>query len=153
MNWIAFQMLVGDRAKFLGIVVGVAFASLLISHQASTFCGLMLLTTSEIRDIDDAAVWVMDPDLKSVSEVKPLKDTDLYRVRGVSGVKWAVRLYKGQARGRLPDGKFQQVMLVGLDDATLVGLPDRILVGNTEDLRRPDAVFIDERGYRSLFPG
>lgn len=153
MNWIAFQMLVGDRAKFLGIVVGVAFASLLISHQASTFCGLMLLTTSEIQDINDAPVWVMDPEIKSVSEVKPLRDTDLYRVRGVSGVEWAVRLYKGQARARLPDGKFQQVMLVGLDNATLVGLPDRILVGDPADLRRPDAVFIDERGYRQLFPG
>ena len=37
MNWIAWKMLTGDRAKYFGIVFGVAFGSLLISHQTSIF--------------------------------------------------------------------------------------------------------------------
>ena len=32
MTWIALKMLTGDRAKYLGIVFGVSFASLLISQ-------------------------------------------------------------------------------------------------------------------------
>ena len=69
------------------------------------------------------------------------------------GIKWAVRLYKGQARARLADGNFQQMIVLGLDDATLVGAPrpDRILAGDLGDLRRPDAVFIDAFGWRYLF--
>ena len=49
MNWIALKMLTGDRAKYLGIVFGVTFASLLMAQQASIFCGLMRRTTSQIQ--------------------------------------------------------------------------------------------------------
>jgi putative ABC transport system permease protein len=71
----------------------------------------------------------------------------------VPGVEWAVRLYKGQARARFQDGNFQQFILLGLDDATLVGAPREILLGSLADLRQPDAVIIDEAGYRYLWPG
>ncbi len=54
MSWIALRMLVGDKAKFLGIVLGLTFAALLITQQGSIFCGLMLRTwrrspTSRVR--------------------------------------------------------------------------------------------------------
>ena len=35
MNFVALKMLVGDRAKYLGIIMGLTFASLLITQQAS----------------------------------------------------------------------------------------------------------------------
>ena len=41
MIWIALKMLTGDRTKYLGIVFGIAFASLLISHQMSIFISIM----------------------------------------------------------------------------------------------------------------
>lgn len=44
MYWIALKMLVGDKAKFLGIVIGLTFAAALITQQGSIFCGLMLRT-------------------------------------------------------------------------------------------------------------
>jgi putative ABC transport system permease protein len=151
--WLAWQMLTGDRAKFFGIVFGIAFASLLIAQQSSIFCGLMLMTTSQIRDIQGADIWVMHPNVRFVDDLKPLSDNDLYRVRGVEGVRWAVRLYKNLSRARLENGNFQQVILIGLDDATLVGAPQVISAGSLGDLRRPDAVIIDEAGYQLLWPG
>ena len=156
MSWVALKMLTGNKGKYIGIILGVAFAALLISQQASIFCGMMLLTTSQIKDIDGADIWVMDPNVRFVDDVKPISENDLYRVRGVEGVGWAVRLFKGLTRSRMPGtGKFQQVILVGLDDATLVGAPqpDRIVMGRIADLRRPDAVFVDEDGYALLWPG
>ncbi len=153
MSWVALRMLTGDAGKYLGIVFGVAFAALLMAQQAATFLGLMRNTASQIRDIDGAAIWVMDPNVRYVDDVKPLSDADLQRVRGVDGVEWAVRLYKGQARARFADGNFQQMMVLGLDDATLVGAPRDLLAGSLADLRRPDAVIIDEAGYRYLWPG
>jgi putative ABC transport system permease protein len=155
MNWVALKMLTGNKGKYIGIILGVAFAALLISQQASIFCGMMLLTTSQIKDIDGADIWVMDPNVRFVDDVKPISENELYRVRGVEGVGWAVRLYKGLTRARMRTGKFQQVILIGLDDATLVGAPqpDKIVLGNIADLRRPDAVFIDEDGYQLLWPG
>ena len=60
MSWIALKMLTGNRGKYLGIILGIAFASLLIAQQASIFCGLMLQTSGQIRDIQGASIWVMD---------------------------------------------------------------------------------------------
>lgn len=152
MNWIAFKMLTGNRGKYLGIILGVAFASLLIAQQASIFCGLMGQTCGQIRDIQGADMWVMDPNVQFIDDIKPLSDNDVYRVRGVPGVSWAVRLYKGLARSRLDDGNFQQTILIGLDDATLIGAPPNMILGNLMDLRKPDAVIMDLEGYKQLWP-
>ena len=152
MIWIAWKMLIGNRAKYLGIVFGVAFAALLIAQQSSIFCGLMALTVSQILDVEGAGVWVMDPKVKYVDDVKPMADTHLYRVRGVPGVEWAVRLYKGIARARLEGGSYEQMILLGLDDATFIGAPLNMIEGSIDDLRAPDAVIVDVVGYRKLWP-
>jgi putative ABC transport system permease protein len=41
MNWVAWKMLTGDRAKYYGIIFGVTFAALLMGQQASIFWDLM----------------------------------------------------------------------------------------------------------------
>ena len=153
MNWVAIRMLTGDTTKYLGIVFGVAFATLLMGQQLSIFCGLMRNTTSQIRDIQGGDLWVMDRNVQFVDDVKPMSENKLLRVRGVEGVDWAVRLYKGIARGKLNDGNFQQLIVIGLDDATLVGAPrpGRIIHGDINDLRQPNAVFMDEFGWRYLY--
>src|SRR5262249_40253915 len=123
MSWIALKMLMGDRAKYLGIVAGITFAALLIAQQGSIFCGLLLRTSNEIRDVVDADIWVMDPGVEYIDEPKAMKEDSVYLVQGVSGVDWAVRFYKGQARLKLGDGTYQQAVVLGVDDATLVGAP------------------------------
>lgn len=95
MMWIAWRMLIGNRGKYIGIISGITFASLLIAQQSSIFCGLMLLTTSQIQDVKGANIWVMDPNVQFIDDIKPLSENDLFRVRGVPGVDWAVRFYKG----------------------------------------------------------
>ena len=72
MSWIALKMLTGNRGKYLGIILGIAFASLLIAQQASIFCGLMLQTSGQIRDIQGASIWVMDRNVRFSDDIKPL---------------------------------------------------------------------------------
>jgi putative ABC transport system permease protein len=153
MTWVALKMLTGNRGKYFAILFGLAFACMLMAQQLSLFVGLMRNTASQIRDIAGADVWVMDPTVQFVDDLKPLADNDVYRVRGVPGVAWAVRLYKGLARTQFPEGNFKQFILLGLDDATLVGAPAEMLVGTLDDLRRPDAVVMDATGFRYLWPG
>jgi len=153
MLWIAWKMLVGNRVKYLGIVFGVVFAAVLIAQQASIFCGLMSLTVSQIRDVQGPEIWVMDRNVQYVDDIKPLADTELFRVKSVPGVAWAVRFYKGIARARLEEGTYEQMILLGLDDATLVGAPEGVFMGSIADLRKPDAVIMDDAGYRRVWPG
>lgn len=152
MNFVAWQMLTGDRAKYLGLIFAIAFSTFLMSHQTSIFCGLMDRTTSQIKDVRDASIWVMDAKTQYVDEVKALTDQDLYRIRGVAGVEWALPLYKGLSRAKARDGKFRTVILMGVDDATLAGAPRDVALGSYEALRDPDTIAMDRVGYKFFFP-
>jgi putative ABC transport system permease protein len=143
----------GDRTKYFGIVFGVAFGTLLIAQQASIFVGLMRRTSSQIIDITSADIWVMDQRQRNVDDIRPMPESRLHRVRGVSGVDWAVRLSKSMVRVRTLSGDFTQGILVGLDDASFTGAPQEMLQGDHLDLRRPDGIILDYDGYRQLFPG
>jgi len=152
MNWLAWRMLTGDRTKYWGIVFGVAFGSLLIAQQSAIFVGLMRRTSSRIIDVTEADIWVMDKETLNVDEIRPMPENRLYQIRGVPGVAWAVKLYKGQVVVRNADGGFRQVFLIGVDDATLIGTPHDMVLGSAESLREPDAIIVDEDGYKLLFP-
>ena len=154
MNFVALRMLTGDRAKYIGLIFAIAFSTFLLENQSSIFAGIMKRTTNQILDVTDADIWVMDKKTLYVDEVKALTDNDLYRVRGVPGVLWAVQLFKGQPRAKALDGTYRVVIMLGLDDASLVGAPtrDKMLLGTVDDLRQPDAVIIDRVGYSFLFP-
>jgi len=146
---LGLKMLFGDRAKYGTLVSGIVFATVLMTQGAAMFCGLMSWTFSPLRNMR-AAIWVTDPKVEQVNDSKPLKDTDVVRVRSVAGVAWAAPLYQGFSQARLPDGSFKMVTLVGLDAATLAGAPTRLVAGRLDDLRLPNTVIIDEFGIEQL---
>jgi len=146
MNHIALKMLMGDKGKYLGIVMGLTFASLIMTQQPAIFMGILARTYSFISDTGLPDIWVMDEKVQFVDDIKPLQDTELYRVRGISGVAWAMPMYKGLLKARLADGAFQTCNVIGLDDTTLIGGPPIMLQGNISDLRRSDGVIIDIDG-------
>ena len=157
MNLVALKMLIGDRAKYLGIIMGLTFASLLITQQAAIFVGLMERTYNAITDMGLPDIWVMDPQVNNIDDIKPMQDTTLYRVRGLPGIEWAVPMYKGLLKARqVPDRRdptagddkanFQSCIVIGLDDTSLIAGPYKMLKGSLADLRRADAVIVDSNG-------
>ncbi len=143
----------GERGKYLALLFGISFACFLIAEQSAIFCGVMLRTTSHIRDTQGADIWVMNSGVRYVDDLKPLSDNDLFRVRSVPGVAWAVSLYRGQGQAQLADGTYQGVILMGLDDASLTGAPTHMLLGSIGDLQIPDAILVDEAGFHQIWPG
>jgi putative ABC transport system permease protein len=141
---ISLQMLTHDRAKFLAIVISLSFSALIITQQAAIFFGLIMRTYSTITDASQADIWVVDPGVQMIDDVKPLRETDLYRVRSVEGVAWAVPFFRGLIRAKLSDGHFQTCVLLGIDDATFIGGPSTLASGTIVDLRNPDAIIIDD---------
>jgi putative ABC transport system permease protein len=148
MNHIALKMLMGDKGKYLGIIMGLTFASLIMTQQPAIFVGLMARTYSFISDVALPDIWVMDSKVQFIDDIKPMQETELYRVRGISGVDWAMPMYKGLLKVRLADGAFQTCNVIGLDDATLIGGPATMLTGTLADLRQSDAVIVDIDGAK-----
>jgi len=152
-RFIALRMLTAERSKYLGLVFAIAFCTFLLQNQSSIFAGIMRRTGNQIADVTEASVWVMDPKTEYFEQTKALKDTDLLRVRGVDGVAWAVRLFKGNPVAKTASGKYAVSTMIGIDDDTLVGVPRKMLLGSWEGLRKPDSVIIDRAGYQLLYPG
>ena len=143
---VALKMLFGDRGKYLGIVIGIALASVLMINQPGIMISILKTVNGLINDVSGPDLWVMDPMVKNVDDVKPMQDTQLYRVRGVKGVAWAVPFYKGSTKVRMSNGETVQSVMVGLDDATLIGGPAEMLQGRLGDLREPDGIIVDKAG-------
>lgn len=149
---LALRMLFGDRAKYLMLISGIMFATILMTQGGALFCGIMSWTSSTLRNVR-AEIWVADPMVEQVGDGKPLRDTDVGRIRSVDAVAWAAPLYSGMMQAKLPDGSSTLVTLIGLDSTTLAGAPSEVIEGSLEDLRLPNAVIIDEYGTDRLGSG
>lgn len=143
---VAIKMLLGDRAKYIGLLFGITFTSFLVTFAGSYFCGFMTRGFALIAENPTADVWVMDPAVESTEMTINLPDSALARVLSVDGVLSAVPLALATADARFPNGRFQPFQLVGVDDATLSGLPplqDAVL---PTVLHTPDGVAVDPGG-------
>ena len=144
MNKIALLLLFGDRKRLIALLIGLMFASLIMTQQPGIYFGLMQRTQSYVEEINLPDIWVMDPTVQYVEESKPMRDTELQRIRGIAGVEWAVPFYQGFLVVLLSDGSRKIMSLSGVDDATMIGAPRRMIEGKVEDLRKQDAIILDK---------
>lgn len=149
---LALRMLFGDRAKYLMLISGVMFATILMTQGGALFCGVMSWTSSTLRNVR-AEIWVADPMVEQIGDNKPLRDTDVNRVRSVPGVAWAAPVFTGMPQAKLPDGSSKMITLIGIDATTLAGAPVHMVEGSIIDLRMPNAVIIDEYATDRLGEG
>jgi len=143
---VAMKMLLGDRAKYVGLLFGITFTSFLVTFAGSYFCGFMTRGFALIAEDPGADVWVMDPAVESTELTINIPDSALARVRSVDGVVSAVPLALATADARFPNGRFQSFQLIGVEDATLFGLPPLQDGVSPPVLRAPDAVAVDPGG-------
>ncbi len=146
---IAIKLLVGDKAKFYTLIMGVGFAVFLILQMTSLFIGILTRSTASVLNIG-AQIWIMDPTVESDRTVVPLPDYVLNAVRTIKGVEYAFPIYQGSGLVRLENGTYQHVNIVGLDDNSLFGRP-QMIEGNLYDIYSEDAfVVIKDAEYRKL---
>ncbi len=134
---IALKLLANDRGKFFTLILGVTFAVFLMNQMTSMFAGIMRKSTSNVINIG-AKMWVMDPSVDNDRSSIPLPDYVLDYVRSIKGVAMAVPIYFGSGLVKLPDGTYQGVNIIGLDDTTLFGRPP-IIKGDLNKIYNSDA--------------
>lgn len=146
MYYVALKMLMGDRAKYLGLLIGISFTAFLVTFAVSYFAGFMTRGFALVTENSSAEVWVMDPAVDSAELTINMPDSALERVRSVDGVRYAVPLSLGYVDVRFPNGSFQSFQVIGVDDATLAGAPMLTIWESPTALREPDAVIVDPGG-------
>jgi len=146
MIYIALRMLMADRAKYAGLLLGIAFTAFLVTFAASYFAGFMTRGFSLISENGAADVWVMDAAVESVEQTINMPDSALDRIRSVEGVLYAVPLALGTVNVRFPNGRFQIFQVIGMDDATLAGAPLPTNGDISALLHAPDAAIVASGG-------
>lgn len=140
---VAFKMLIGNRASFLGGIFGVFLATLLVSQQSAIFLGLVSRSYRMVTDISLPNVWVIDPSTQGEGAIRTMPKEYLDNVRSTQGIEWAVPINLMDIPIAMENGVFKIAQLYGIDDATLIGAPSELVEGNVKDLHREGGVIID----------
>jgi putative ABC transport system permease protein len=143
MTTLALKMLIGNRASFIGVIFGIFLATLLISQQSAIFLGLVARSYRMLTDIPSPNIWVMDPATESDDRIRGMPEGNLYIVRSVPNVEWAVPINVTYIPLTTPTGVFQISQLYGIDDSTFIGAPTQMVEGNVKDLRREGGIIVD----------
>lgn len=129
---LAFKLLVNDTAKFTALLLGITFAVFLMMFVTSMFVGVLNHASATVLNVG-SSLWVMDPAVQTVANTVGIPNYVLDAVRSMQGVKYAVPLYTGGGLAKLPDGRYQTVSIIGLDDTSLLGRPE-LIEGHIEDI-------------------
>ncbi len=139
---IALKMLAADRGKLLTAVVGVVFSIVLVNVQGGLFVGL-LRKASLLVDQGDADIWVGHEKMTNVDFPHDIPRSWGQRIRTVEGVELAEPYLVGHSVMTLPDGGFEQVLVVGCDPTTLLGGVSDRACPDVARLRQPDGILVD----------
>lgn len=64
---LALKMLFGDHAKYLMLISGITFATILMTQGAALFAGLMSWTSSTLRNVR-SEIWVADAKVEQIGD-------------------------------------------------------------------------------------
>jgi putative ABC transport system permease protein len=133
-----------DRAKSIGVLVGIVISTFLIGQQigiATFLTGLM----SALVDNANADVWVIDNQAKDVNQIGLIDVKKVRDVQSIPGVKSADPLLVAGARATFADGSNAAISLIGSNSPTFHAgpSPDKISAGRLTDLLLDGGVTAD----------
>jgi putative ABC transport system permease protein len=140
---LARRNLFRDKVRLAVTLTGIVFAVVLIVVELGLFVGFTR-TTSSLIDHSGADLWVTSRHVPYVELGVPFSERKLYQVRAVPGVEDAEKIIVRWTDWKRPDGRQESVQIVGLNPDADVIRPWNLVAGSVEDLKRPDAVIMDE---------
>jgi len=140
---LARRNLFHDKVRLTVTLTGIVFAVVLIVVELGLFVGFTV-TTSGLVDHSGADLWITSKHVPYVELGVPFSERKLYQVRAISGVQEAEKLVVRWTQWKRPDGREESVQIVGFDPNSSLGSPWNLVAGTVEDLKRPDAVIVDE---------
>lgn len=139
---LALKALLADRGKLLTSLLGVTFSVVLINLQGGLFLGF-IRKASLLVDYGQADVWVGHQHMSNVDMGTFIPERWIHRLRGLEGVERVEPYIVMFGQATMPDGRFENVVVVGCEPASLMGNAWSMEDGAARAIRHPDGVLVD----------
>lgn len=139
---LAIKAMLADRGKLLTSLLGVAFSVVLVNLQGGLLLGL-IQKASLLVDYGQADIWVGHHHMTNVDMGTFIPERWIHRLRSIDGVDEAEPYVVMFGQATMPDGRFENVVVVGSQPASLMGNAWVMDDGDPRAVRRPDGVLVD----------
>ncbi|MEM9191683.1 MAG: hypothetical protein AAGF12_21095 [Myxococcota bacterium] len=150
MSSLAVGMMFHDRAKLVGTLLGVVFATVLMLQQLGVFLGLLHKNT-QLVDNTAADIWIAPPATTAVQPGQRISQSALTLARATEGVAWAEPLIVAGAAVKRPDGGQAPITLIGTRLPRMAGGPFTMVAGSPSVLEDPDTLVFEDGHEASTF--
>ena len=141
--WVlALKAMLADRGKLLTSLLGVVFSVVLVNLQGGLLLG-MIQKASLLVDYGHADIWVGHRHTTNVDMGAFIPERWIHRIRAIDGVERADPYVVMFGQSNMPDGKFENVVVVGSDSASLMGNAWVMESGDPRAVRDPDGILVD----------
>jgi putative ABC transport system permease protein len=139
---LAIKAMLADRGKLLTSLLGVVFSVVLVNLQGGLLLG-MIQKASLLVDFGRADIWVGHRHTTNVDMGTYIPERWIQRIRGIEGVERAEPYLVMFGQVTLPDGRFENVVVVGSEPASLMGNAWVMSDGDPRAIRDPDGILAD----------
>jgi len=137
----AWKFIRFDKAKSIGVIVGILISTFLIGQQLGVFMFLTNLMQALAVTVK-ADIWVVDSKTEDVNQLGKLDIRTLRVLQGMPGVKQAFPVLVSGAACNFSNGSSGAITIIGVDINELDAVLDtgKIIAGSPLDLQADGAV-------------
>jgi putative ABC transport system permease protein len=147
---LAIKAMLADRGKLFTSLLGVVFSVVLVNLQGGLLRG-MIQKASLLVDFGQADIWIGHRHTTNVDMGTYIPERWIHRIKGVEGVARAEPYIVMFGQATMPDGKFENVVLVGSSPSSLMGNAWIMEDGSdSRAVRDPEGVLVDVNDLHRL---
>jgi putative ABC transport system permease protein len=143
MGLLARRNLFHDKVRFAVTLTGIAFALVLIIIQFGLFLGFTTTTSNNI-DHSKADLWIVFHGVGYFDTGRTFTERKFYQVLATPGVAQAEKYMQAFARWKRPDGRIENIQIIGVRPGSEMGQPWNLISGNAASLKEEDAILVDD---------
>jgi putative ABC transport system permease protein len=143
MALLARRNLFHDRIRFAVTLTGIVFALVLIIIQFGLFLGFTTTTSNNI-DHSKADLWIVFHGVGYFDTSRAFSERKFYQVLATPGVRQAEKYMQGFTNWKRPDGRVENIQIIGFRPDSGLGEPWNLVEGNAADARQDDSVIVDD---------
>lgn len=143
MGLLARRNLFHDKVRFAVTLTGIVFAMVLIIIQFGLFLGFTTTTSNNI-DHSGADLWVVFHGVAYFDTGRNFSERKFYQVLSTPGVAQAEKYMQSFGRWKRPDGRVENIQVIGFHPGSGLGEPWNLVQGSLADLKQEDSVIVDD---------